>query len=1288
MHFLAILRYIKIHIVNLNLFETIDTVTDPNRLRTAIISTRIYILLLTSAVFILSAFTALGQYVENITVRNPSQDVFQNLYSAYSSTLHCPCSHVEVPYETFINISYKFHPVCSSIFVSERWINLLFSPDMTYYHPFDFRSTGTNQFQLLASLCLFANRILQDAVDDFLSTALLSPQVLSISSLTSQTEVISEFVKTSTIYTFRRLLNLVRDTTQMNGLQPAMQTSKMHLLTIYPNGSLDAFPLETVWDGDNNEECFCGISSNCYAQSRFLEVYAEETEGALYVPDDFIETVTGIVVGCYALESLLKSALSCFFNSSCFNIVLTFFPATDITILDTLKANQTKFSPETNVETLAQSLFLEYWSAKTSFAAYYSTCAPILCTYKLTKQNSFLQILTTLLGVYGGLTLALRMCIPHMVHNLRNRHESDNTVPLMLRIRRIYNKIKVRIIELNLFKTAESRIDPYELQTAKITTRVYIITLLSSLLIIIIYLLLSSRVYTVTVLDPPREIFQTLYEKYPSTLRCPCTRIANAYELFISLSPIYHPICSSLYISEGWIISISSLNIVDSDYDEIDFRVAGPTFFNSLTTLCSLSKVITTDSWYSFSRSSFITDSAVSTSDFQTQIMTSIEQFQKNTISEFHRILALVELHTKTMYTTGYSSVLLHTDELSTTEKTIDFKWKPVETNGCSCGIDDMCDDVMSFFYYTGLDITTPYYLNFTLPDILISCVVLSSVLRSSLSCFFNQTCLDIVQEEIKSDRSIDIPILNTNQTRYSSHSLVGIIMDNLMIESWNENISYENYYDRCAPAECIYSYTARNNPLETITKLVGLFGGLSIGLRIIVSMIIRPLRNRLRKNRTQLNTTDSLTNSHRMIRMSHAVKRKILNFNLLKSELSWNDNQRQRREIITTRLYLLLLIIVVSIMIIYTFIETQTEIVKILDPAQDEFDRLRLHPQYSTTLDCPCKNIIVTYQSFMSIQPYYHQLCSSDFIRFNSIWTSLLYSSTASLEYSYDDYRLFAVSHFRLLSSFCTLANDTVTEAIIRFSRNTITTQRVQSRETIEQEANTILKQFLISTPRTFVLTLDFIRYMNQGNGIVSSILSNWHFFLLHANLKWATLWALPLSYATENCTCGTSPMCISSASFAGRIIPGLHVGCYPLESLLQSTLECLYNITCIDQLKSMYGPTNLVFRPLNDTLSSRNDTIQSLIDTLLVDSWTTKVVYEHYYSTCAPLWCTYTYSRSISPVYTITIIIGLFGGLSVVLKLITPLIIQIGYHIIRYRRQQITNVVSTLPVAVINTT
>jgi hypothetical protein len=210
----------------------------------------------------------------------------------------------------------------------------------------------------------------------------LSPETLPLASIESQNEAKSEFLRTSTTYTFRRLLNLVRGTTQMNSLQTAMQTSKMHTIHVHLDYSIDVYPLETIWFNAEQEECFCGVTSNCYAASGFFDMYANDTGRTLVPIVDPMATVTGFFVGCYALDALLHSSLECFFDSFCFTTVLSFFPTCNITNVDILYINQTGYLPLTSIEILVNNLFIEHWSLKTSYSAYYSNCAPILCTYK------------------------------------------------------------------------------------------------------------------------------------------------------------------------------------------------------------------------------------------------------------------------------------------------------------------------------------------------------------------------------------------------------------------------------------------------------------------------------------------------------------------------------------------------------------------------------------------------------------------------------------------------------------------------------------------------------------------------------------------------------------------------------------------------------------------------------------------------------------------------------------------------------------------------------------------
>ncbi len=354
--------------------------------------------------------------------------------------------------------------------------------------------------------------------------------------------------------------------------------------------------------------------------------------------------------------------------------------------------------------------------------------------------------------------------------------------------------------------------------------------------------------------------------------------------------------------------------------------------------------------------------------------------------------------------------------------------------------------------------------------------------------------------------------------------------------------------------------------------------------------------------------------------------------------------------------------------------------------PSQMKFERLQLNPRYVSTLECPCRHISIPYGTFISAIPQFHQLCLSDFATQSFQWMNLTYSHRAAMRsnYSFDDFRRFIVPEFQSLFSLCTLANETLTDALTLFMSNTFTDTHVQTRETIEKHANDSLIRFRSSIPRTFVRMLDYVRQIAQGNGIVSSILSNWHFLSLNTTQQGDSLWAEPRSYNEGNCSCGINATCTSSAFIDGWRVPGFLVGCYPLEALLQSTLECLYNVECINKLKFMYYTMNITIRPLDPLLSNPNVTVQSLVNELLIVGWETNVIYEQYYAACKPLFCSYSISERANVAVIISTIVGLFGGLSVVLKLIIPTLVIIIQHIImHHRRQRIQPRVSVIAIS-----
>ena len=411
---------LRIKLIQLNFFDSDQCRSDQFHFRTAILSTRIYIILLIFIATILIISNAFNHRTEQITIHNPPQSIYELLLKKYPQTLSCRCRHTTIPFRTFTTISTDFHPICSSEFISYRWIERLFDEKIGYYFQLDFRSIASGYFQLLASFCTLANETVHQVLDDFLSSTFLSVHVHFPRSLDIQTQSQSLFVQKSSTDTIQRLVQLIRDTTYINQLQTARQTTGLNRLYLFPEGDLGA----SITDGcyyDDHRRCCCS-SKLCSVSSAIFSLHAHDTGGKFRKPNgSIIGDIRGFLGGCYLIESLLHSTLECLFDRDCLDYVLKFFPRVIPLDMEILQINRTKFPPEMSIGILINELFIEQWTTISSFANYYQQCAPIACTYILIERNSVLFSVTTVIGLYGGLTVILRLSVPQIIQWYRNR---------------------------------------------------------------------------------------------------------------------------------------------------------------------------------------------------------------------------------------------------------------------------------------------------------------------------------------------------------------------------------------------------------------------------------------------------------------------------------------------------------------------------------------------------------------------------------------------------------------------------------------------------------------------------------------------------------------------------------------------------------------------------------------------------------------------------------------------------------------------------------------------------
>jgi hypothetical protein len=139
---------------------------------------------------------------------------------------------------------------------------------------------------------------------------------------------------------------------------------------------------------------------------------------------------------------------------------------------------------------------------------------------------------------------------------------------------------------------------------------------------------------------------------------------------------------------------------------------------------------------------------------------------------------------------------------------------------------------------------------------------------------------------------------------------------------------------------------------------------------------------------------------------------------------------------------------------------------------------------------------------------------------------------------------------------------------------------------------------------------------------------------------------------------------------------VPGINVGCFILDAVLQSNLSCLYNTSCLSRLNTYLNSSSLTFNATALEVSNSSiPIVNDLVDQLMVDEWSFNASYDSYFAQCNPLTCTYTYAKQFDILFIITTVMGIIGGVVTILMLLTlPLVSFTRRFVYRQRRLSVT--------------
>ncbi|UJR07197.1 hypothetical protein I4U23_011485 [Adineta vaga] len=1280
------IRWIGKQLATLNWFES--DLNDIETVRRERLSTRVYLCLIIIICIALIIYTGLKIRTNTVIVDYPSYIQFENLLEHYNRTLQCSCSKIAISYETFAQIEVKFHPVCSSSFISFEWIQKVYAANITHIWPMDVRTILSTFWQLVSAFCQNLYEAVTKSILDYKVSTLFSPQVMSSIEVETRAEASRDFALTSTQTAIARNLLAIRRMISDNQLVSGLATNA-HLQTYFVQrrNQFYAPPIMNIYD-----DCSCIKIDGCPKVSGLYEYDMWDTKG-IYNKLNISKNIPGIMFDCYPLNAVLASTFECYYTSDCLKLIHPMFNVTPLSSI-----SSTQFNMNSTIQTLVDKVFIDEMTVQTSFASYYTNCNPSICTYIYSRRFDKVFMFTSVVGIMGGLTVILKLLAPLIVRgtlalNQRRRRTTLPTVEVIhtnprtcvqtfiLLVRSIPNRILDQWLKLNIFDTYSR--DENVIYRQQITSRVYLICLLISIIGLSVYTLFSVQIKSISIPSPSQDTFNNLYEKYSDSLRCECSQLSISYSDFIQITPTMHQICSSDCISPIWYNRFFEQNItflyISSSADFI-----WPLYFPMLQSFCFLVNRTITDSIRVLKTTSFINNEILPQWQFDEQAQRLIDTFTNETVSEFTRMFALIRNATAaSQFVTVPSSnaqFIVKSDGQMTMHISnlliLEFDDPTHATKSCSCNGDTSnCVFVQRIYDNTSASF---YYLK----GLYVGCLLMDGIMFSTFECWFDLICFNKIRQwslETINTNMFNITPLNINlPSRFSPRTPINQLMNELFLENWNINISYENFYSGCAPNSCDYTEEERYDIFYTILTIIAIYGGLSKGLKIVVPWFVRLALICLRR---KCYRTNYQQNSLTIVQTIPVYKR----FWLKISSLNWFYTRSStidtlHRECLYTKIYLILFSISILIIIISTSLTKRSYSKTIMNPSIQDYERLEV--LYSDTLRCPCSKISINHRLFITqIKATLHPVCLSDYVKGRSEWIYWLSGRNYDIEWVHlADFRRWGSGFFIWIASFCTLANITINSAITNFQSSSLLINQPMTRSQFESQINLQIDRFLDDTRNNFVQTLKFYQDMIQGNNLMSFYATNWMPVAKQPyDVNGITVFTEPILY-NSSCSCAITRTCMEAAGIYASdgtllyVVDGVQHGCSLIESYLASSLSCFYSNSCLVSLFAATAlgdpnganstPWNSVFfgprfAPLNSSSIqhfSINDTFSTIVNDLFVDAWLTNISYESFFTACAVRYCTYSIIQRFDFLYVLTTFLSLFTGISLIIRIIIP--------------------------------
>ena len=483
---------------------------------------------------------------------------------------------------------------------------------MSHIWPMDVRTIVSAYAQYLRSFCLSSQRAVSYIRSYALPSAMISTEVLPPSSIQLEVNLMEKKLQEDSSWQVILVAIFLKLVTSSSHWMSGLGTSTFVYLKSNQSSTASA-GMNVFQLSEDATSCSCLTKNECSIDGNIYLNHSTVGYG-IYNMSTLMNNrirIKGFKVDCLPLDGFFSSTLECYYNRTCLQLFAS--DSTPFTLL--VSTGETRFSPSTSILDLISNSLVEKWSVKLSYAHYFTACAPTTCSYSFNQRNNFLVIFTTIIALIGGLNTVLRIVVPLIVRfifklrdKIRERKSRSQILPdpsppedatqgkrsvsciaFINRFKETLSWLWTKIKTINLFDSKSN--DVLKERREQQTTRLYIVFLLTTFIVLVFYNVLTEETKIHTVQNPVYSAYEKLYLKYPNSIQCSCRQIAIKHSVFMSISSSFHPICSSEFIRPEFFKSLAEIKENLFLYKG-DFMQWSAEYFQWLETLCTLATFV------------------------------------------------------------------------------------------------------------------------------------------------------------------------------------------------------------------------------------------------------------------------------------------------------------------------------------------------------------------------------------------------------------------------------------------------------------------------------------------------------------------------------------------------------------------------------------------------------------------------------------------------------------------------------------------------------------------------